>query len=338
MANKMFSLELNELQTKMAHLEVDKGKIQLLSLGFDTTIPNYFTNPNEKSADDQAKVIVQLHKQLNIDTKRVHIVIPDAMSYFQLMVMPKLKEDDLAKSIRLQMEEFVPYPVSDINMDFEVVQDLPENKVLLLFIAIQKKIADHVGLTMDKAELEPVSLEIDTTAMGRFFFEFQTYFREPCVVVDIGYSSSTIYIVNPAVPYFSYIRTVKIGLQHFIRDVKMNLNLDDAKSLEALRSIGLKNNASVKLYPIIYPLVTEFINEINRTLLLAKEKYNGTIKKIYFFNNDTQIANLALTVQTITSVPVQSINLTPLLVANPITQSFQNNLSAFLPVIAAHIR
>jgi len=338
MANKMFSLEVNELHTKMAHLSVDKGKVELLSLGYDNTVPNFFSNPNEKSAIDQAKVINDLQKKLNIDTNRVHVVIPDSMSFFQLMVMPNLKEDDLAKSIRLQMEEFVPYPINDINIDFEVVQTLPEDKILLLFIAIQKKIADQFALCLEKAQLEPLTLEIDTSAIGRLFFEFQPFFKEPCLVINIGYSTSTIYLVNPTVPFFPYLRMIKLGLMHFIRDVKLNLNLDDGKAMEALRTIGLKNNASVKIYPIIYPLMTEFVNEINRTVLLAKEKYNGSIKGIYLLNNDMNIANLHVTLQTITSLPVRTINVSNLFVPNPITQSFQNNLSAFLPVIAAHIR
>jgi hypothetical protein len=123
-----------------------------------------------------------------------------------------------------------------------------------------------------------------------------------------------------------------------VHDIMMNLNLDEAKALEAIRTIGLSNNGSIKLYPILYPIFTEFVNEIHKTLTLAKDRFNGKVNKVYLFNYDMHVGTFHQSLQTVLTVPVQTLSLEKIIQANPITQSFHNNLSAFIPVIAAHLR
>jgi len=338
MANKVFSLHIDEYLTKIAHLNYRNNKIELLSLGFDATVNNYFTNPTEKSAATQSQVISRLYNQLNIRENAVQIVLPDSLTYSQLMVMPNLKDDDLAKSIRLQVEELIPLPINDVNIDFEVVDKLPDDRLLLIFIAVQKKIADHISHTLELAKLEPLSLENDLNVLGRFVTEVNPLVPEPSIICNLGFSSSSIYVINPKAAYFQYTKTVKIGFYNFIRDLKMNYNVDDKKTIQMLQNIGFSQNSSVNLVPVIDPLLEQISSEISRTISFMRDRYKINIKHIYLLNYDVYIAHIAERMQNRLSVVTNTLPVGQLFLPNPITQSFRHSLSSFVPVLAGHFR
>lgn len=338
MAGNVFSLSLNEYQTKVAHLNYKKNKIELLSLGFENTVPNFFTNPNDKAAEMEAQIIRNLLTQLNITESKVQVVIPDSMTYSQLVVQPTLKEEELAQAIRLQVDEIIPLPLSEINLDFEVASELKDNKQLVLLVAIEKKFSDHIAKTLEFAKLEPVSLENELSVLGRLTSEVFPFIKEPSVIINFGFASTSFYVINPPFPYFQFTKTTKLGYANFVKDAKLNLNITDAKAAELLKSIGLSNAGGFNIYPVIYPLIQELCNEIVKVNVVVKERFGAVIKHIYMLNYDPMVAHLYETIQKKVLLPTQAFPLNQILIPNPITQSFQNNLSSFIPVISAHIR
>src|SRR5690606_12162112 len=126
---------------------------------------------------------------------------------------------------------------------------------------------------------------------------------EPSIVVNFGFNSSSFYLMNPPFPYFQYTKTVKIGLSTFLKDLKLNMNMDGAKSLHALQTIGLATNGSINMSPVISPIMSELIGETSKTVQLAREKYKATVKHIYFFNYDKSIAFMYNVFQNSLSIP-----------------------------------
>ena len=338
MAGSIFALDINERFTRLVNLNYKKGAIELLSLGYDETEPSYFSNPTDKTATAQSKIISNLYSQLKISPQKVNVVIPDSLTYSQLMVMPELKEEELVNSIRLQADEFVPLPIEDVYIDLEIISKLPNNKLLILFIAAPKKIVDHVSNTLTQANLEYSTLENELSSVGRFISEVYPFIKEPSLVINFGYGGSSIYFMNPPFPYFQITRSTRIGFDILLRDLAVNLNLKDRQAFEAMQNIGLRSGGSINIYPIIYPIISELLTEIEKTLLLAKERYNTVIKNIYVFNYDSYVVGLPEAIQNKINIPTQSFPIGQILSANAITQSFSANLSSFVSVIGAHIR
>lgn len=333
-----FSLDLSEQFTKAASLTLKDNKIDLLSLGYDNTVPNYYTNLIDQTANAQAQIISKLQKDLNITKTEVNVVIPDSLTYSQLLLMPDLSEEELVNSIRLQADDLVPLPINDVYIDLEVITKLQNGKLLIVFIAAQKKIVDHVSRTLELANLEGDSLENELCAVGRFLSEVHTFIREPSLVVNFGYGGSSIYVVNPPFPYFQITRSSRIGLDIMLRDLMANGNLTRDKAIQAFSSIGLSSKGSINIYAVIYPILNEFLTELEKTILMAKEKYKASIKNIYLFNNDSQIALFHETIQNRLSLPTQTLPMSNIVIPNQITQTFSHMLNTFIPVIAANLR
>lgn len=333
-----FSIDISEQYTRLADIGLSKGKIELYSLGYDNTAPNFYSNLTEQSAKAQASLLSKLRKELNISSTSANVVIPDALTYSQLLLMPNLPEDELVKSIRLQADEFVPLPIDDVYIDLEIISKLKNGKLLIVFIAAQKKIVDHINMTLELAGIESQTLENELSSVGRFISEVYTFIKDPSIIVNFGFSSSSIYVMNPPFPYFQITRTTRIGFDIILRDLMANANLTSDKAFEALSTIGLSPQGSINIYATIFPVFNELITEIEKTILMTKEKYHVQIKNIYLFNYDSHISLLHETIQSKVSLPTQSFPVSSILVPNAITQTFSHMLSTFIPVIATHLR
>ncbi|MBP7967488.1 pilus assembly protein PilM, partial [Candidatus Woesebacteria bacterium] len=258
--------------------------------------------------------------------------------YSQLLVMPDLKEEELVNAIHLQADEFVPLPIEDVYIDLDIISKLPDNKLLILFVAAPKKIVDHLSNTISLAGLEAYTLENELSAVGRFISEVYPFIKEPSLIINFGFGGSSIYFLNPPFPYFQITRATHIGLDILLRDLSVNLNLKDKQALDAMQNVGLKPGAAENIYPIIYPIISELLTDIEKTMLLAKEKYNSVIKNIYLYNLNGQIAGLNEAIQNKLNIPTQAFPTPQIILQNPVSQSFATSMSSFISVIAADIR
>lgn len=333
-----FSIDLSEEYTRLSELGLRKGKIDLYSLGFEATAPNFYSNFTDQTAKQQAEILIKLKKALNIGATEAHVVIPDAMTYSQLLLMPNLKEEELVKSIRLQADEFVPLPIDDVYLDLEVISKLKNDKLLIVFIAAQKRIVDHINRTLDYANIEAGTLENELSAVGRFMSEVYPFVKTPSLIINLGYSASSFYVMNPPFPYFQITRTSRIGFEILVKDLIANANIPHEKAVAAMENIGMNTKGSINIYATIYPVLNEFFSEIEKTILMTKEKYHVQIKNIYLFNYDKRIALIHETIQGRVGLPTQSLPLSSIITPNPITQTFSRTLSNYIPVIATHLR
>lgn len=339
MSDISFALEINEKYTRMCDMRMSGKKIELVSLGAYESAINFFDTENQLVVDKQVETIKRLYANLKIRKKNVNIIIPDSRTYSQIVEMPKLKEKELIAAIRYQADEFIPMNIEDTYLDLEILREDKKNKKLLvLIVAAPKKIVDQVYATVEKAGLVPESLENEMSAAGRLFSEVLPTNSPVYIIINIGYTTTSIYLVDGMNKLIVFARTIKIGIELFVKDLKINLNWDEHKILEALKRIGLAKSGNLNLGTIILPLLKELVNEIDKFIVLARQNLNLEVKNMYLFNYDTQIAYLAQYLQAYFHVPTTSAPLAPSLVPNPIAKSFALELSSYVSVISGNFR
>ena len=120
----------------------------------------------------------------------------------------------------------------------------------------------------------------------------------------------------------------------------MNFVFDEKKSTPLCEIMGRNKSdkGSININNIIYPLLAELFGEMEKTILLSKERYGISIKHIYLMNNDYKIGWLIESVQNKLMLPTQTIPLSTVLIPNQISQTFSQTLSSTLAVIATQIR
>lgn len=334
-----FGLHINERFTRICDYRLVNGKIEIAAMGSERTHPTFFNSDNDPNIENQAAIIKRLCSSLHITKSNAHVVIPDSFTFSQIVEMPKLKEKELLAAIRYQADEFIPMPIEETNLDLEILrEDDKTNKTQLLIVASPKKLAIQLDKTLTKADLVGESLENELSAIGRLANELEIYKNETVLVFNLGYSSSSIYLLDGRTGILLLARTLKIGWELFIKDIKVNLNISEDKAIEVLQKVGIAHVEELNIEAIIMPIVDELLREIEKITIMTKDKYGLSLNKIVVFNFDSQIAHLREKIQTRFSLPVESFNIAKFILSSPTVQNFAAEITSFVPVIASALR
>ncbi|NTU73700.1 pilus assembly protein PilM, partial [Candidatus Roizmanbacteria bacterium] len=319
-----FSLDISQHSTRICDTKLEGSSIELLTAGMADTVPFFYENENEKIIEKQAEIIIQLYNKLKIKKRNVHVVIPDEFTFSQIVEMPKLKEKELLAAIKYQSDEFIPMPIDDTAIDLEILhEDAKTKKLLILIVATPKKLVNQIEKTLTMASLTPETLENELSAIGRLYSDVIHYSGGHKVIFNFGFGNSSIYLVDGTTSLITMSRTFKIGLELFLRDIKVNLNLSDQQCMEILKSIGLNPNGSYQVDKITQPIMKELVSEIEKFIVLCKDKNGIEIKQIEAFNYNCVLQGLDEKLQANLGIPVQSLQLNTWLASSPLTKTLE---------------
>jgi len=339
MASNYITIEIGEKHTRVIDADIKKEKLTLQSAGYDLTSKDYFTATSSVVIEAQAKLIQTLISNLKIKKTDVGLIIPDGQTYSQIIEMPKLNEKELLSAIRYQADQFVPMPIEKVSLDIEILKEDPETrKLLILIVAAPKTLVNKIEKTASTADLNPIFLKNELSAFINFPSQFiKSDDKDDTLIVNLGYHNSSLYILRGLDHLIVNNRTFQFGINIFIRDLMVNLNVDEDKAFSLLKEIGFDYTASVNLQPLVEPLAKELTVQIEKGVMLAKNNYSINIKKVLIYNYDSYIKGIVDKVGQTLNLSTFSLNLNQNIVNNQIKVAFETELSSFISNIGGQI-
>ncbi|PIP64843.1 hypothetical protein COZ39_04145 [Candidatus Roizmanbacteria bacterium CG_4_10_14_3_um_filter_33_21] len=339
MASNYITIEIGEKHTRVIDADIKKEKLTLQSAGYDLTSKDYFTATSSVVIEAQAKLIQTLISNLKIKKTDVGLIIPDGQTYSQIIEMPKLNEKELLSAIRYQADQFVPMPIEKVSLDIEILKEDPETrKLLILIVAAPKTLVNKIEKTASTADLNPIFLKNELSAFINFPSQFiKSDDKDDTLIVNLGYHNSSLYLLRGSDHLIVNNRTFQFGINIFIRDLMVNLNVDEDKAFSLLKEIGFDYTASVNLQPLVEPLAKELTVQIEKGVMLAKNNYSINIKKVLIYNYDSYIKGIVDKVGQTLNLSTFSLNLNQNIVNNQIKVAFETELSSFISNIGGQI-
>ena len=341
MADNFFSLDIDEKFTKLVQAKKDGDLLEVSALGKTETSELFYTGNLEKNIGDEVNHIKKLMETLNVSKKNVNLIIPDSLTYNQIVSMPLLNEKELISAIKYQADQFIPMPIEETNIDIEVIsEDQKEKKVLLLIVAAPKKIIEKIQTTVELAGLNPESVENELSSNSRFLSNFNKNILDLYKVnSDKGIVIANFDIDSTSLAYFSsqelLIREshhLAIGYQLFLKETQINTDTDIKKAEEILRTFDKKNPSSYPVEKIVQPLIRQFASDLK--VFIAKNNPSLVLftNKIYLF------PSLATTLSEELSFPINVLNPYTFIKKSQLIETYKNELTIFLPALSANLR
>lgn len=341
MADDFFSIDIDEKFTKLAQAKRSGDMLEVTALGKTETSEFFYTGNLEKNIETEVAQIKKLTETLNITQKNVNLIIPDGLTYSQVVSMPLLNEKELISAIKYQADQFIPMPIEETNIDIEVIdEDQKEKKALLLIVAAPKKIIEKIQTTIELAGLNPESVENELCSNSRFLANFNNVIvKQDKTISEKGVVLANFDIGSTSLAYFSPQRLLikeshhlSIGYRLFLKETQVNSNTDIIKAGEILKTFDKKNPSSYPIEKIVQPLVKEFTNELK----IFISKYNPGVvyftNKIYLFPSLVDILSQEL------SFPVNIFNPYLIIKKSQLVETYKNELPIFLPALSANLR
>jgi type IV pilus assembly protein PilM len=314
--NKLIGLDIGSRSIKAAVLSESKKGITLERFGIAEIPPGLIEDGTIKNAEQVSETIRQLFKNYNIKGNNVALSIGGYSVIVKKINVQAVSEEQLQETISLEAEQYIPFDISDVNLDFQILgenENNPNQMSVLLVAAKKEMVNDYVNIAQ-MAGLNPCIIDVDAFALQNIYEithlaadEEAPAKDENLALIDIGASKTSLNILKGKNSVF--MRDVSLGCGQINRKIASlaNCSLDEAEEIKF-------GNATDKisaddLSGIVSSVVSDWCTEIRRALDFFYSTYTDEhIQKIILSGGGGNIQELRRLLSTETSAEVTTIN------------------------------
>jgi type IV pilus assembly protein PilM len=221
-----------------------------------------------------SEAIEEIFKRHPVKVNKIATSVSGSSVIVKRISLPVLSEKELANSIRWEAEQYIPFDLSDVNLDYEVIGKSPDGNGLdIILVAAKKdKIADYANV-ISLAGRKPVLVDVDAFAIHNAFrFNYPSESNETTVLLNIGCSQMNVSIVKGT--DFLYTRDIGLGGDSFTEALqkKLDSSYEEADILKRDPESWGENQ----------PLIEASLEEVSSKLSMEIEK------TIDFFRTTTE--------------------------------------------------
>ncbi len=254
------------------------------------------------------ETIKTLVKSLGIKTKDVACSISGNSVIIRKISLPAMTHEELEDQIFWEAEQYIPYDINDVNLDFEILEsDLLETaKMTVLLVASKKDFINEYVSVFNEAGLKLVIVDVDSFAVQNTFeINYGSDIENIVALVNIGASIININIVKDGMSLFT--RDIQIGGNLYTEEIQRQfaISSEDAERIK----ISGEYHDMARLNEIISRTTDTVAVEIMRSLdLYSPVGDEQKISKIYLSGGCSKIALLPSVLSQRTNLPVDILN------------------------------
>jgi len=268
--SSIVGIDISQNTVKIACLSNENSKIVLESIG-ENKIKQIEDREisRDKLLVEAGKSIKNLMSDLKIKGKQVVVSLPEDEVISRLVRLPPLKDNEIMDALRFEAETFVPFPLDQVSIDYEIIEKDDSGRLSIFVIAAKNDLINNYLKLFKSIGLQMLSLESPSLALRRVL-KLGMPMVERVVAVDIGEKSSDVFSVNKNNVYF--VRSLSVGGESLTRAISLNLSLDMASAEEYKKAYGMKESElEGKIRAAIMPVFNDISEEIRKTLALFNE-------------------------------------------------------------------
>jgi type IV pilus assembly protein PilM len=186
----IFGFDLGTRTAKMIQLKPGGRSMEVQGYGYamfpeDAIVEGIVVDPQEI-----VKALSPLLKKMTvgqISATRVATSLPVAKVFTRVLELPPMNPADLGQAVRLEAEQYIPVPLPDLYIDYEIIETGSERNEVLM-VAAPRAIVDSYIKLFDLMNLQVSLVESSMAAATRAIVS-ATQITKPTLVADIGSTS-----------------------------------------------------------------------------------------------------------------------------------------------------
>ena len=273
--NNYLGIDIGQSSVKMVLVNKEKeGNFFLENIG-EAKLELNESNQNDlgKRWEEVGKVIKTIISDNKIKTKQVVAALPENEVISRLVRLPPLKDSEIMDALRFEAETFVPYPLEEVSLDYEIIEKDEAGRLNVFVIAARNELISAYIKLFKSLGLDLMAIESPSVAFRRMARN-SVGSIERLVVLNIGEKFSDIFNVYKGNVYFS--RSLPIGGESLTRAVSLGLGLDLASAEEYKKAYGIKEEElEGKIRVATMPVFNSITDEVRKAIALFVEDSGG---------------------------------------------------------------
>jgi type IV pilus assembly protein PilM len=266
------------------------AEYQLLNVGMEPLPPEAIVDGAIMDSGAVIEAIQRVFSANKIKTSDVATAVSGNAVIVKKISLPQMSTEELAESIHWEAEQYIPFDIQDVALDYEVIEGGGSggNMDVLLTAVKKDKISDYTS-AITQAGKNPIVVDVDVFALQNCY-EIN-YGIDPGRVIallNVGASIMNINITRGSTSIFN--RDIAVGGNQYTDAIQKDLNLsfEQAESMKRGGEGGTDN-----LQPILQAVSENIALEIQKTFDFFKATSSeDRIDRIFLSGGTSKVRGL----------------------------------------------
>lgn len=277
-SRQLIGVDVSSTSVKIVEIQRQQGLFHLSAYGIEPLPPGQVVEKSIVDIEAIGDSISRLTSRLKLSSKNAATAVSGAAVITKVIDMEaKLNDIEREAQIRLDAEQYIPYPLTEVNMDFEVLgpSNLGDELVQVLLAASRSENVDQRVDALAFGGLTTKVVDIESHAMERAFgLIADTLPNQPEIIalIDIGHTQTTLYIVKDG--EFVYSREQLFGGIQLTEAIQNRYGVNYEEAYHHKRDQTLPEDYRDE---VLLPFVDDLIQQITRSLqfYFSSSQYNN---------------------------------------------------------------
>jgi type IV pilus assembly protein PilM len=257
--------------------------------------------------------VTDLMREANVTARTAGLSIPFSSSLVSVISLPTVDEDQLKRIIPIEARKYIPMSISDVALDWFVIPKDPDEETsafdrLEQKDAVAAKSQEVLLVAIQNAVISAYQSMASTAGISTQFYEVEIFSAvrsslghgiAPVLMVDIGASTTKLYIVERGIVRLTHLITV--GGQQMTEYLARALDWEFEKAERIKREHGLVDSSAFsssendKIRQALLSTLSRIFSEVDKVLLSYGQRYNKNVSRVVFCGGGASLPGLAET-------------------------------------------
>lgn len=260
-------MDIGSSYLKAVQLREKRGGYELASFEMLQLPPELVVEGSIIDSLRLVEAIRELVKKGKIKAKQAVIGIAGHASVIiRRILVSEMSEEELTESIKFEAEQYVPFDIEDVAIDFQILGPSDEpGQMDVMLVAVKKDIINEYTAVVNESGLTPVVVDVNAFALSNMYeINYELESERTVALVNIGASTINLNVLKGGMSVFTRDSAVGSALHTEALQKEFNLGFEDAERLK--RGEALENVKPEKAQEAMRAASEEIASEIARSI------------------------------------------------------------------------
>jgi len=274
----LVGVDISSTAVKLLQLSRSGDRYRVEHYAVEPLPPNAVVEKNLVEVEAVGEAIRRVMARSGSRAKYAAAAVAGSAVITKIIPMPAdLDEDEMESQVELEAVNYIPYPIEEVNLDFEVLGPMPGNPemVQVLLAASRSENVEMRASALELGGLTAKVIDVEAFAIENAFGLMANSLNIPrdgiVALVDIGATMTTLNILRNGRSI--YVREQVFGGKQLTDEVMRRYGLSYEEAGLAKRQGGLPESYEIE---VLEPFKEALVQQINRLLqfFYAGSEYN----------------------------------------------------------------
>lgn len=244
----MLGLDISSTTVKLLELSMSNGHYKVESMAIEPLPDDAVSEKNIQDPEAVGECIQKAVKKSGTKVKNVAVAVAGSAVITKIITMPaNLSDSELESQIQTEADQYIPYPLEEINLDFEVIgptRDNPETVDVLLAASRSENIETRTS-ALEIAGLKPKIMDVEAYTIEKASSLIAAQIEEGednriIAVIDIGATMTSLNVIEDG--HLIYTREQSFGGKQLTEEIMRRYGLSYEEAGRLKKTGGLPDN------------------------------------------------------------------------------------------------